>query len=68
MGCSSFLGCYMVVDTGTSILAGPPASMNKLIAAVGTVEKDCSNVDKLPTVREHNWNRLETPSAPPSAP
>jgi len=50
MGCSSFLGCYMVVDTGTSILAGPPASMNKLIAAVGTVEKDCSNVDKLPTV------------------
>ncbi len=50
VGCNSFLGCYMVVDTGTSVIAGPPSAMDKLIAAVGKVEQDCSNVDKLPTV------------------
>jgi len=45
-----FLGCQFVVDTGTSILAGPVDAANQLIAKVGNVSADCSNVDKLPTI------------------
>jgi hypothetical protein len=48
--CSHWMGCDMVVDTGTSIIAGPPSAMNTLISKVGKVEEDCSNVDKLPTI------------------
>lgn len=48
--CGRFIGCEMVVDTGTSILAGPPKAMNALIAKVGNVKEDCSNVKSLPTL------------------
>jgi len=48
--CNWLTGCYMVVDTGTSILAGPTASVNKLIAPIGNVSADCSNVHTLPTI------------------
>jgi len=48
--CGWLLGCESVVDTGTSILAGPPSAMNKLIAQVGEVKEDCSNVKSLPTI------------------
>jgi cathepsin D len=48
--CPSFIGCEMVVDTGTSILAGPPTGVNKLIAQIGNVSSDCSNVASLPTI------------------
>jgi cathepsin D len=48
--CGWLLGCESVVDTGTSILVGPPSAMNKLIAKVGKVEQDCSNVKSLPTL------------------
>jgi hypothetical protein len=40
----------MVVDTGTSILAGPVNSVNELIAPIGNVSTDCSNVASLPTI------------------
>ena len=40
----------MVVDTGTSILAGPPAAMNKIPASIGNVTADCSNAHTLPTI------------------
>jgi len=40
----------MVVDTGTSVLAGPPSAVNKLLAKIGTVKEDCSNVASLPTI------------------
>lgn len=40
----------MVVDTGTSILAGPVKAVNKLIAPIGNVSADCSNVHTLPTI------------------
>lgn len=48
--CGWLLGCEMVVDTGTSVLAGPTAAMNKLIAQVGNVSADCSNQASLPTL------------------
>lgn len=48
--CNWLTGCYMVVDTGTSILAGPVSAVNKLIAPIGNVSADCSNVHTLPTV------------------
>ena len=40
----------MVVDTGTSILAGPPAAVDALIKPIGNVSADCSNVHTLPTI------------------
>jgi cathepsin D len=48
--CSWLTGCYMVVDTGTSVIVGPPSQMDSLIKQVGEVSKDCSNVKSLPTV------------------
>lgn len=49
--CNWLTGCYMVVDTGTSILAGPPSSVSALTDKIGTVATDCSNLDKLPTIQ-----------------
>merc|ERR1719229_2165665 len=48
--CNRFTGCYMVVDTGTSVIAGPPSTVDKLLSKIGQVSEDCSNADKLPTV------------------
>mmetsp|Transcript_30161 Transcript_30161/g.45534 ORF Transcript_30161/g.45534 Transcript_30161/m.45534 type:complete len:190 (+) Transcript_30161:674-1243(+) len=48
--CNWLTGCYMVVDTGTSVLAGPPKAANALIEKIGTVASDCSNVHTLPTI------------------
>lgn len=48
--CNWLIGCYMVVDTGTSILAGPPAAANALIAQIGNVSTDCSNLKSLPDI------------------
>jgi len=48
--CNWLTGCYMVVDSGTSVIAGPPKAMDVLTKQIGTVNQDCSNLDKLPTV------------------
>merc|ERR1712025_632485 len=44
-------GCYLAVDTGTSLITGPKRHMDKMIDKVD-VEADCSNFDsgKLPTL------------------
>lgn len=48
--CGWLLGCESVVDTGTSVIAGPPDAMNTIVAKIGKVEEDCSNAKSLPTV------------------
>jgi len=48
--CNAFLGCYMVVDTGTSVLAGPPNAVNVLLSKIGNVSSDCSNAQSLPEI------------------
>merc|ERR1712190_523297 len=50
VSCNVLTGCYMVVDTGTSIIAGPPSTVDQLTSKIGKVEDDCSNVDKLPVI------------------
>lgn len=42
--------CGLVVDTGTSVLTGPPSQIGPLLKAVGNVSSDCSNVDQMPTI------------------
>jgi len=42
--------CPAVVDTGTSLIVGPPNVAEPLIKAIGTVNSDCSNVEDLPTI------------------
>lgn len=46
--CGMFLGCQMVVDTGTSVFAGPISATKSLIQKIGNVSEDCSNVASLP--------------------
>lgn len=42
--------CWAVGDTGTSIIAGPGPDIDPMIAAIGPVASDCSNVASLPPV------------------
>jgi cathepsin D len=48
--CSWLTGCEMVVDTGTSVLAGPQKDVDKITALIGSVKQDCSNAKSLPTI------------------
>jgi len=47
---SFFNSCEMVVDTGTPFFSGPPKVTNALIAQIGNVTEDCSNIASLPTI------------------
>lgn len=61
--CNGVLGCQMVVDTGTSILAGPPNAVNALLDPIGEVHSNCSNVNTLPTIT-FSFNGVDFPLKP----
>jgi hypothetical protein len=42
--------CLTVIDTGTSIIVGPPYDIDPLLKAIGNVNADCSNLASLPTI------------------
>lgn len=46
---SACTNCIGVVDTGTSVIAGPPKVMNPILAQTN-VTADCSNLNSLPTI------------------
>lgn len=48
--CGGLIGCEMVVDTGTSVLAGPQRGVSALLAKVGQVNSNCSNAASLPVL------------------
>jgi hypothetical protein len=48
--CGWLSECEMVVDTGTSLIVGPPREVNRLVNQIGDVAEDCSNAANLPTV------------------
>lgn len=42
--------CSAIVDSGTSLIALPPAMLSELENLVGEVNDDCSNVNSLPSI------------------
>lgn len=42
--------CKMVVDTGTSVLTGPTKKLAPILAKIGNVSSDCSNLNTLPNI------------------
>eukprot|EP00930_Biecheleria_cincta_P025490 TRINITY_DN1814_c0_g1_i2.p1 TRINITY_DN1814_c0_g1~~TRINITY_DN1814_c0_g1_i2.p1 ORF type:complete len:388 (-),score=85.96 TRINITY_DN1814_c0_g1_i2:7-1170(-) len=48
--CGFLVGCQLVVDTGTSVIAAPGKAADTLLSKIGNVSADCSNVKSLPIV------------------
>eukprot|EP00440_Ansanella_granifera_P017687 gb/GFBE01019212.1/.p1 GENE.gb/GFBE01019212.1/~~gb/GFBE01019212.1/.p1 ORF type:complete len:441 (+),score=122.25 gb/GFBE01019212.1/:1-1323(+) len=44
-------GCGAIIDSGTSLIAGPTAALLELSEQLGTIEEDCSNLHELPSLR-----------------
>jgi len=42
--------CPLIVDTGTSVITGPPGWVDPLLKAIGPVSPDCSNRYTLPVI------------------
>jgi len=42
--------CPMIVDTGSSVISGPPSSVGPLLAKIGNVTSDCSNATLIPQI------------------
>lgn len=49
--CGSSQGCAAIIDSGTSLIAGPRSALNQLGAQIPAVQEDCSNLKELPKLR-----------------
>lgn len=43
-------GCRLAIDTGTSMITGPPEMLNIIILGIGYVDPNCGNKNLLPNV------------------
>lgn len=50
LGLCSSQSCAAIIDSGTSLIAGPQAAVSKIIKQIGTVPTNCKNLASLPTV------------------
>mmetsp|Transcript_39865 Transcript_39865/g.71654 ORF Transcript_39865/g.71654 Transcript_39865/m.71654 type:complete len:428 (+) Transcript_39865:63-1346(+) len=49
--CATAKGCSVIIDSGTSLIAGPAKSLLMLQQQIGEIKEDCSNLHELPTLR-----------------
>jgi len=42
--------CAAIIDSGTSLIAAPPAAMDALSGLFSSIKADCSNLDSLPDI------------------
>lgn len=49
--CSDPGECVAIVDSGTSLIAGPTDALDALLLQIGEIKEDCSNVHLLPSLR-----------------
>ena len=63
--CPTNQDCLTVIDSGTSIIIGPPETMKPIVDAVGPIFQNCSNANNpnLPTVT-FVWNGQAFPLPP----
>lgn len=59
-GVQGWLSCHFMVDNGTPMISGPKAAVDKMLAEIGEVKSDCSNIESLPvlsfTLNNHNFD------------
>eukprot|EP00931_Biecheleriopsis_adriatica_P094158 TRINITY_DN67842_c0_g1_i1.p1 TRINITY_DN67842_c0_g1~~TRINITY_DN67842_c0_g1_i1.p1 ORF type:complete len:468 (-),score=104.08 TRINITY_DN67842_c0_g1_i1:77-1480(-) len=57
-------GCAAIIDSGTSLIAGPSTALYMLKETIGEVKEDCSNIHTLPNLRFNlDGHILELPPA-----
>jgi len=62
LGCDGPPHCSAIIDSGTSLIAVPAATLDQLLVTIGDVNPDCSNIDSLPTIRmQMGGHTLELP-------
>ena len=62
LGCDGPPHCSAIIDSGTSLIAVPAATLDQLLLTIGDVNPDCSNIDSLPTLHlQMGAHTLELP-------